>query len=225
MLITISFMFLIVTYSTHNKSNEWQRVSNNLDNIGVNIEKVEVEGHCFFNSNKSLVAIITQIYKDSAFAYPSKLEVKKDEVILKSSYTTLSVKRISKENLNFASFIVSQYMPVKNINNIRGSITNGFDYFTKVPTFSYLLQGKYAQRLTTKAMKDIAKKILVGCGSKNNNGIVEGHLVSYIGFAPTLSEKLEVLDKVVNLNVALRYDDVDGNTYIWIGCPIIAIDY
>ncbi|WP_443110742.1 YwmB family TATA-box binding protein [Caloramator sp. mosi_1] len=56
------------------------------------------------------------------------------------------------------------------------------------------------------------------------NGIENENLVSVSAFANAGGEE-KCEDKYVNLNIALRYSDLNKCTYIWIGSPLIYEEY
>ena len=49
--------------------------------------------------------------------------------------------------------------------------------------------------------------------------------VSYTGFTSEIANWLQVADKKINLNMAMRYSPYDNRTYITIGSPIITREY
>lgn len=64
---------------------------------------------------------------------------------------------------------------------------------------------------------------------KINGKIIEDYnndnLVSISAYTPLIDEHIFVGNKKMNLNVAMRYNEYEDKTYIWIGTPIIAIGY
>lgn len=48
---------------------------------------------------------------------------------------------------------------------------------------------------------------------------------SYVGFAPTIEERVIAGKDIVNLNMVMRYNEYDGRTYVIIGSPVISIEY
>lgn len=51
------------------------------------------------------------------------------------------------------------------------------------------------------------------------------HFVSYTGFSSKIEECLQVGDKKINVNMAMRYRQFDNRTYVTIGSPIINREY
>jgi len=55
--------------------------------------------------------------------------------------------------------------------------------------------------------------------------VEDEYIYSLVGESPLFDQGVEILDKHYNLNIAMRYNSEDDITYIWIGTPIISIDY
>ncbi|OZV13462.1 hypothetical protein CIW83_04260 [Tissierella sp. P1] len=50
-------------------------------------------------------------------------------------------------------------------------------------------------------------------------------LVSYTAYTPLIESSIFSGEKKVNLNLAIRYNENEDKTYIWIGTPIITTGY
>ncbi|HQA59733.1 MAG: YwmB family TATA-box binding protein [Tepidanaerobacteraceae bacterium] len=48
---------------------------------------------------------------------------------------------------------------------------------------------------------------------------------SLMGYSPLFVDCIEIMDKCYNVNIAIRYNLEDDKTYIWIGIPVISIEY
>ena len=53
----------------------------------------------------------------------------------------------------------------------------------------------------------------------------EDGIVSYSIFSPLIDEYIYTGNRKMNLNIALRYSELENKTYILIGTPIITIGY
>ena len=53
----------------------------------------------------------------------------------------------------------------------------------------------------------------------------EDSLLSFSIFTPYIEEYIYTGSNKMNLNIALRYNEYEDKTYIWIGTPIITIGY
>ena len=106
------------------------------------------------------------------------------------------------------------------------------DYAFKMPavfgsqaknsSVSYALKGHLEREISTEQMEDLADIIHQELQGKVIHGFQEGPLVSVTGYSPLLEDHFKIEDEKYNLNVALRYDDYQEKTVIWIGTPLIA---
>lgn len=53
----------------------------------------------------------------------------------------------------------------------------------------------------------------------------DGDALSFTIYTPYIEEHIYTGDKKMNLNIAVRYNEYEDKTYIWIGTPIITIGY
>ena len=51
------------------------------------------------------------------------------------------------------------------------------------------------------------------------------NLLSYTAYTPRIVENISIGEKKINLNLAIRYNDYEDKTFIWIGTPIITSGY
>ena len=223
----LPIILIIIAFSIAyiSNSNGLIKLSYYLKNTGAKIERINIEGYGKFYSNENLNTIALKIYRSSQIQGKYNIYQGDMETTIYSNNITIKVKKISKENLNYASFLLSQHTSYKNIDNIRNSIYKGFSIYRVKPTFSFLIEGEYPGKMEVSEMKDRASRILSYMGASDIKGINDRNLVSFSGFTPMIREKLKVIDYYINLNIALRNDKKNCNTHIWIGSPIIASEY
>ncbi|MBZ4663914.1 MAG: hypothetical protein JG776_1629 [Caloramator sp.] len=143
--------------------------------------------------------------------------------IMSSGYITVRLRDV--EDKIYASLTVSQNAHNVNINNIKQTIFINFIKHRAIPKFSILVVGKFSGKLTKAEMKEKAVEILKRKRAIFVDGIENENLVSVSAFLPTLEERKKCEDKYINLNIALRYSDLNKCTYIWIGSPLIFEEY
>lgn len=79
-----------------------------------------------------------------------------------------------------------------------------------------LMDGEYAYRISN-GFRTVNATIIDKVNYDN--------FASYTGFAPGISDYLEVGGKKINFNMAMRYSPYDDRTYITIGSPVITREY
>ncbi|NLO89350.1 MAG: hypothetical protein GX088_03350 [Clostridia bacterium] len=80
-------------------------------------------------------------------------------------------------------------------------------------------------KLSLKAKKELVDKLFSEAQAKKIGGVENSELVSCTGFTPRIMDKIRLGRNFVNLNVALRYHNSDGQTYIYIGSPLLVGEY
>ncbi|MGI6485581.1 MAG: YwmB family TATA-box binding protein [Tepidanaerobacteraceae bacterium] len=48
---------------------------------------------------------------------------------------------------------------------------------------------------------------------------------SLTGYSSLLSEGIKIIDGIYNINIVLRYNSWEDKTYIWMGTPVISLEY
>jgi len=81
--------------------------------------------------------------------------------------------------------------------------------------------GKLNEAEKQKVIETILEKLQVSDVEK-----VDGeHTLSLVGYSPLLHNGITICDKEFNLNIAMRFNDQEGKTYLWIGTPVISLEY
>jgi hypothetical protein len=85
--------------------------------------------------------------------------------------------------------------------------------------------GSYKGELEHSEMQSICKHLFNCIQASVVEGIQEGGLISISGYSPLLSEGIVVGGRPMNVQVAMRYNSYKDKTYLWVGTPIICIEY
>lgn len=91
--------------------------------------------------------------------------------------------------------------------------------------YSRCIIGTYNGRLEEDEMGKKTRIALNAVKAKTIEGIATEEMSSISAFSSQLEGYVLSNDKKVNLQVALRYSSYDDKTYIWIGTPLIPIEY
>ena len=94
-----------------------------------------------------------------------------------------------------------------------------------VPHVSTCLAGRLDGKLEEDDMRRRLSEAFHFLGASMDEGMSEGHFASYDGYTPRLPESLTVGNRLVNINMAMRYSTYDNCTYVIIGSPVIAREY
>lgn len=102
------------------------------------------------------------------------------------------------------------------------SIYNSFDQQLEITT---CIIGTYDGKLDEKIVQNKGIKALKNVKGKVVEEYKDDYLLSYTAYTPKIEKHIIVGNKKINLNLAIRYNDYEDRTYIWIGTPIIATGY
>ena len=88
------------------------------------------------------------------------------------------------------------------------------------------IAGEYTKKLQNLKINDILGKILYNMYAKEIVKIEDENFLSVNAYSKLLKENnLKCLDREMNLNIGIRYSEIDNKTMIYIATPIIKIDY
>jgi hypothetical protein len=71
----------------------------------------------------------------------------------------------------------------------------------------------------------IIEKITSSLKATNLQKMEDNATTSLVGYSPLLSEGVEILGENYNINIAVRYNSEDDKTYLWMGTPVISVEY
>jgi len=92
-------------------------------------------------------------------------------------------------------------------------------------TITATMVGSFEGKLEAGGMQSICSGILRYLGAKEIEGLYQEGMVSISGYSPALGEGIISGGRPVNVQVALRYNSNKGRTYMWVGTPMIGIEY
>ncbi|CDF57329.1 YwmB family TATA-box binding protein [Thermobrachium celere] len=220
-------IFLVIIFTYWNIQN---KIYNDMVNAcyeeGGETINIQLEGNGFIRGYYDKADLSKSLIKDFdiiSYEYTETEEEFLFNAITSCGYVTVKLKDL--DNKIYASVTVSQNAQNMNINNIKQIIFKNFIKYRALPKFSILITGKFDGRLTSAEMKQKAVDIIKKRGAIFINGIEDENLVSVSAFLPTLEDRKICDDKYVNLNIAFRYSSLNNCTYIWIGSPLIFVEY
>lgn len=85
--------------------------------------------------------------------------------------------------------------------------------------------GAFMGKLNTSKIHELIGCLFKRMGAKVTGGIEDNGLISRTGYSPLLSESLKTGKNLINVNAAMRYNDYENKTYLWVATPVITIEY
>jgi hypothetical protein len=101
-------------------------------------------------------------------------------------------------------------------------------YFTTknvLPKVSSCVIGVYDGMLTENEMRAKIAIAMDSVKAKEVEGLTSEDLNSISAFSGNINSFVLSNNKKVNMQIAMRYSSYDGKTYIWIGSPLIHVEY
>lgn len=83
------------------------------------------------------------------------------------------------------------------------------------------LIGTIAGRLSAEQVATIVSQVMSGTEAEMKSIYNDGPLVSVSAYSPRLEESTNIMEGQVNVNLALRYDEEEQRTWVFLGCPSI----
>ncbi|MDN5331285.1 MAG: hypothetical protein PWP45_510 [Tepidanaerobacteraceae bacterium] len=87
------------------------------------------------------------------------------------------------------------------------------------------LSGAIYGRLNKIEQDKIVKRMLEKLKIKEVEKMEELEMQSFMGYSPLIPDSFEIMGKKYNVNIAMRYSEEDDKTYIWMGVPVLSIEY
>lgn len=223
------FLCILCVYMVFGNYYDSSILKSCFDITGAEFIRMDIEGTGKVLTDDTCTIAAEKLFKASGLT--GKYEINEDlnTAILtlnnKDIHAVIKTKKIRSEKSAYVSVILSQYNGDMNITNIRRTISKAFSIYNVKPSFSSLIQGKYNEMLTIQQMKEKVSGVLRAKSASFVEGVDGGNMVSVSGYINGLGDKISYMGKMVNLNMALRYSRTDGCTYIWVGSPIILLEY
>lgn len=111
--------------------------------------------------------------------------------------------------------IVDNYANVKNI--LSGYSTSIDIYSCITGSFEGMIKNDYYDK--------IVKDVFSSMKAKERERIEDKNLLSVTGYTNMVQDYIKYNSQKVNLNVSLRYSEYDDKTFIYIGTPLIVLEY
>lgn len=137
---------------------------------------------------------------------------------------TMNYENMSKAETYLLITFYSKTEPEKLI-YIRNLINEAFNTSGRAAKIATIIKGNLPGKLTIKARENLHGKVFTFLGAKKSEGISNGDLVSWSGYSSQLPDRLELANKAININVASRYNSTTDSTMLYMGTPIISVEY
>jgi hypothetical protein len=122
-------------------------------------------------------------------------------------------------------FDVSMDKSYKDLMTERRNIVNALQVDEALINFSSCIIGTYKGKMTEKEADKKSRIALQSIKAEKVEGIENEELKSISAFSSSVGSYVISDQSRVNVQLAIRYSTYDDKTYIWIGTPLIPMEY
>ncbi|MEG2337780.1 MAG: YwmB family TATA-box binding protein [Clostridium sp.] len=193
------------------------------------IIKKEVFGYVNFSSNDSNSDIMNKFVSSTLSSLKFNITSNKNSTVAEYnssefSYTVTIANSEYSANDKFISIFYSHKTNNVNIINLRDNIQQILTYFDENPRVSSHIIAKLNKKLSKNEISSTLSYMLKKSQSTYSKDYADSS-ISFSGYSPLLEEGITVNNKKINIQVSSKYSSIDNSTYIWVGSPIISIEY
>lgn len=143
-------------------------------------------------------------------------------------YLEMMVQSISDNYEEDETYLIVNLAEKGNYEELNRIIAQGEAFFeaagAKAET-QILLSASYNEILSQRAKKQVAERIFKDGGGNIIEGVDEETYMSRSGFYPSLGEGVISAGKEINLQIAMFDNEVDGETWLYLGSPLVFSEY
>lgn len=199
----------------------WEKLPKEFENIAIfmKIEK-EILSQLGFSEDQYTIEVIENTEKIDVKA-KVELENKKIMITICNIIEPDTSKNITYLSVNYMEKSAEEDKLIQT----KAKLKNIMRKFHSSPTISTCLKGYLDGKLRN---DELSLRLQDGFDSIGGVPIKRTDAktyFSYVGFAPTIEERVIAGKDIVNLNMVMRYNEYDGRTYVIIGSPVISIEY
>lgn len=88
-----------------------------------------------------------------------------------------------------------------------------------------LMIGSYKGKLTRKQSDSIMNELLECIGARVVESMTDEEVISISSYSSRISHYINSQGRKINLQAAIRYSEYNDKTYLWLGCPVISLEY
>ncbi len=214
-----------------------------LDFVGCDREYLNVNGWCLLNKDympfsdlKSLAAKAAHFFGVEGYGFSSSQGNGVRQVSIKGvnkggqvvSIMCQSVQTLAEDDEGYENYMVVDIVDGTHKGNsraVRDSLEEFFGTVGVNATITVTLVGSFEGQLEPGHMRSICKGVLEYLEARAIEGLYQEGLMSISGYSPALGKGIVSGGRPINIQVALRYNSYKGRTYIWVGTPIINVEY
>ena len=112
-----------------------------------------------------------------------------------------------------------------NLDSINSKFEQLYLEYNCKPHFNTCVTGALDGKVSDENSLKIEQSTLKILGAKFVEGIRDRGVVSVCAYSPLINKDIKVGKNLINVNFAMRYNDQEDKTYMWIATPLITTEY
>ncbi|WP_027703060.1 YwmB family TATA-box binding protein [Metaclostridioides mangenotii] len=236
-MILLMILGAAISYADSNINTKYSTLKSSLECINAEYEFYNVKYNSELEYNiskeklKKVLFNIVEIFgvSQNEIEYDENWNNKKNEIFINVELKNIkiSVKGIKKNsNEAYITVDISEHKVYKHIEDDYNELEKLLKNYSNNTEIYACIVGKYTKKLQNDKYDDILDKILYNMSAEEIHKIKNKHFLSAVAYGKVLRySELDYLGKKINLNIAIRYKEDIGETYVYIASPIIKIDY
>lgn len=224
--------------------NDYELILNSFENTGSTFDNYSINGHAMmdnkflsfeemdkileefiikFDIDKETMEYTRSEQKDfrQIYVYDKNSQNKADRVIsiiidserCKSMEQTHIIVDINTNQVYKG--IVEDYTKLKN--NLK-------KYSKNIDIYSCII-GFFEGKIDEKCYNNIVDDILYSLDAQKKNEMKDVNILSTTGYSKKLSDYIKYGEEKINVNASVRYSEYDDKTFVYIGTPLITLEY
>lgn len=144
-----------------------------------------------------------------------------------SAKTTIQIESIQNEEKieTYAIIDIILYEGFEGALHFKEISKGVFEKWEVTPTSHVTMTGTYAGMMDLKEKKEVAHSIMQALGAKVHDTFETNQIYNQYGYTPMVEEWIQVGNHKVNVDLALRYNEYENNTYLYLATPMITVEY
>lgn len=189
------------------------RPLNDLDEMEIYFQNVEKQIGAFTDNNfikeeSNQMRLLKKIYKSSDAELI--IELKTFKSISNNSYLTIN-------SILYNSF--------ENLIKVKEQMNTVFENLNLTPKISINITGLYDGDMNYEQKKQITSSIMKQMNANFEEDYNTNKVYSVVGYTKLIDEYIYSEKQKININLALRYNEYENKTYLYLSSPIITTEY
>ena len=243
----IAFFLVILVYINSSfyvlgdEKEGFNAIEASFKNSKFNFESYNISAHAVINDEYLEITEIKNILNEINKEFGIDVESIKYNVTEKENYREIFTKSKNAENIDISIVIDSELSKENKMTNIVVDINKNEEYKDIAGNYSKLknILSKFASnidvytcmignlkgKINDSLYRKIAEKIFAQLKATKKESIKDKNILSITGYSNKIKSYISYDNKKINLNVSLRYDAYDDKTLLYVGTPVIMLEY